>query len=470
MQEKDISDLIERYKQMLASNKNTYFDADEYGDLVDYYDKLDDLETAKKILSLGLSTHPNNESLILRQARLLIYDANHLKALEILNSHFSGYDFELYLLKIECLLQLSLYAEAHELTAEILEDQENDIETILSELGFIHAEAEYFNEAILYFEKYLTYDNQNLEVLYDLAYAYESTENFTAAIGVCERILDIDPYILDCWLTLGKLHSLQENYSSAIDAFDFALTLDEGNLNAMKLKAHCLALSDRFEEATEVLKECIELDNEDRVSLITLIDCYMSLERPKEMLESISLYEANFNELDDIIYKKIYGLYLNGQAEEADKLMAEKLDQIDDTLVPSNPTTGDIFFKIGNYSIAEKIYLKALSEEQENENILDKIIATYIKTEDFEKAITYQKKLVEITNTIAQQVKLALLYIETGDRENFEDYVNTLSDEALEYLLNIFHPSEQQSQDRKYLLDRILELYESRLLYKNIKY
>ena len=138
MRKKENSNVLERYEQMLISGKNVYFDADEYDELADYYDKSDDIETAKEIVKLGLSIHPNNESLMIRHVRFLTYDANYSSALHYLNSHFNGYDFEQYLLKIECLLQLGLYAEAHSLTVEVLQDEDTDIDLILSELGFIY--------------------------------------------------------------------------------------------------------------------------------------------------------------------------------------------------------------------------------------------------------------------------------------------------------------------------------------------
>ena len=53
MAERDMSDLIARYEQMLVSGKSVYFDADEYDELAEYYDKLDDLDSARDIVVQG---------------------------------------------------------------------------------------------------------------------------------------------------------------------------------------------------------------------------------------------------------------------------------------------------------------------------------------------------------------------------------------------------------------------------------
>ncbi|MDL2214740.1 tetratricopeptide repeat protein [Dysgonomonas sp. OttesenSCG-928-M03] len=473
MRKKDITDLLDRYEQMLITGKNTYFDADEYDELADYYDKLDDIETAKEIVALGLKIHPDNESLMLRYARFLVYDAKYTAALQYLNTYFSTYEFELYLLKIECFLQLGLYAEAHQLTAEVLEDEETEIEVILSELGFIYVETEYFDEAILYFEKSLEYNAENVEVLNDLIYAYEAKEDFDSAIRVCELLLDADPYGLEGWLTLGKLYSLEENYEKAIDAFDFALTLDESNVNILKLKAHCLILSDRQDEAVDMLKQCIRMDPDDALSYLTLIDSYMSMEQYANMLAVISEYEEKFGESEDSIAKKAYALFYKGDISDAEILIRRMLDIYADSY-SVNIIAGDIFFKMGKLSETESSYVRALElrGDEDNEAVLEKLVSFLVKNNDIDKAIIYQKRLQETNKTPLSQEKLALLYLESGDKESFKTYIDTLSDEVLSSLFRIFYPEEQIDLpvNREFIYKRLDDIYESRILYKNIKY
>jgi len=474
MKEKDISDLLERYEQMLVTGKNIYFDADEYEELADYYDKLDDIETAKDVVDLGLKIHPDNEALMLRYARFMIYEANYMPALEYLNTHFSTYNFELYLLKIECYLQLGLYAEAHELTAEVLKDEDTEIEVILSELGFLYVEAEYFDEAILYFKKSLEYDPENKDVLNDLAYAYEANGDFDAAIEICERILDLDPYGFELWLMLGKLYSLNENYEKAVDAFDFALTLDDSNINVLKLKAHCLILSDRIPEAIETLKQAIILSPDDEISYLTLADCYLNLDDPKNMLTAIYDYESKFGETAESIIKKAYAFFMKGKADAAEDLIHQILKHNPKSSY-INLLAGNLYLKLGKISDAEVLYKKALTLNDEGgEEILEKLVSLFVSKNDFTNALVYQKKIVDIENTTESKIKLALIYLEAGIKDNYHEYVQSLSDDVLISLLNVFYPNEdtfyENPADREYIIQRLYEVFESRQLYKNIKY
>lgn len=471
MEERNISDLLSRYEQMLLTGKSVYFDADEYDDLAEYYDKLDDIEIAREVVDLGLSIHPDNESLMLRYGKYLVYDAKYTTALHYLNSRFSSYDFELYLLKIECLLNLDLYAEAYELTAEILRDEDTDLDVILSELGFLYVEAEYYDEAILYFEKSLEYDPSNMEVLNDLAYAYEVRSDFASSIIVCNQILDIDPYSVDSWIMLGKLYSLEDDFEKAIDAFDFALALDETNINILKLKAHCLLLSERSEEAVEMLKECLVMSPEESLLYLSLAECYMSLEKYGDVLKAILSYEEHAGETPESMAKKAHVYLLQGKIDESVEFIDKALNADSDSF-DVNMIAGEVYLKLNIPSGAEIFYKKALSlREDEAEEVLEKLVSVYLRKDELLNAIECQQRLFEMTESAVAHEKLALLYMENGDKEKFQVCIESFDDESLFSIFSVFYPNDiSDTPSRESLLLRLNEAYECRLLYKNIKY
>lgn len=471
MEERNIIDLLSRYEQMLVTGKSIYFDADEYDDLAEYYDKLDDIEAARGIVDMGLSIHPDNESLMLRFGKYLVYDAKYTTALHYLNSRFSSYDFELYLLKIECLLHLDLYAEAYELTAEILRDEDTDLDVILSELGFLYVGAEYYDEAILYFEKSLEYDPANIEVLNDLAYAYEVKADFASAIIVCNQILDADPYSIDSWIMLGKLYSLEEDFEKAIDAFDFALALDETNMLVLKLKAHCLLLSERSEEAVAMLKECISMSPDESHLYLSLAECYMSLEQYGEVLKALLEYENLVGETPESMAKKAHVYLLQGKIDESVEFIDKALNADSDSF-DVNMIAGEVYLKLNIPSGAEIFYKKALSLNEDNaEEVLEKLVSVYLRKDEIQNAIECQERLFDITESAQAQEKLALLYMENGDKENFQATIESFDDESLFSIFSVFYPNDiLDIPSRESILRRLNEAYECRLLYKNIKY
>lgn len=473
MTRKNISDLIARYEQMVVSGKSVYFDADEYSELAEYYDKLDDIDTARNIVGQGLAIHPANESLMNKYARFMIYDGRYMDALKYLNNHFSSYDFDQYMMKIECFLNLDLYAEAYELTAEVLNDGEADLDIVLSELGFLYLEAEYYDEALLYLEKSLEYDPLNREVLNDLMYAYEVKADFASAIDICNKILDIDPYSFETWLTLGKLYSLSEDFEKAIDAFDFALTLDDGDISTLKLKAHCLVLADRPEDAVEVLKQCLELYPEDASVYLSLADSYLELEHFDDMLDFLNKYESSSGKTIESLAKKAYA-YLLKEDLNASKQLVDEILELNSESFEANMIAGELNYKLSNLPKAESFYLKALElREEDVEDVLDKLVSVNVKSGNWTQAIIWQKKLLETDLSTVALHRLALLYLEVGDDVNFKEIVNSLNDEDLRAFYQLFYKEETEiikNDNRDFYLNRLYEAFDCRLLYKNIRF
>ncbi|GAB6012574.1 tetratricopeptide repeat protein [Viscerimonas tarda] len=472
MEEKDVSDLVRRYEQMLESGKSIYFDAEEFDDLAEYYDMLDDLETAKKLVDSGLKIHPGNQSLLLKSARFVIYSGQYREALEYLNKTFDGYDFELYLLKIECLLNLDLYSEANLLAEEVLNDDETDEEVIFAELGFLYEESDYYDDAISFFEQSLAFEHTNIEVLAELSYAYEMCDNFALAVDATNKILDIDPYSYEAWTNMGKLYSLQGQYEKAIDAFDFALTIDDSDADLLKLKAHCFSLCNRTDEAIALFEECIVLNPEDESLYYSLSDCYFSLELYDDMLCSLNRYEKLHGKTAEIFAKKALAYLQKEEMEQACLLMQSGME-IDPESEDLNIVAGEFYFRLGEYAKSEVFFLKTYGKEQDDRVMLDRLSLISIAKNDIDKAIEYTESLEQVAPDHSTKIRLALLYFEVGDRQKFNEYLNTFNDEELKLLTELFFSDENfvlPTITREALISKLNDARECRQLFKNIVY
>ena len=472
MNEKDISGLLKRYGQMLESGKSIYFDAEEFDELAEYYDMLDDIDTAKKIVEDGLKIHPGNQSLLIKSAKFIVYSGEYKQALEYLNRTFSEYDFDLYLLKIECLLHLDSYDEANLLTQQILDDEEMEEDIIFSELGFLYAEADYYDDAIQFFEQSLAHKPANMEVLTDLSYSYEMCNNFSKAVEITNRILDIDPYSYESWVNLGKLYSLQDEYEKAVDAFDFALTIDDSDIDVFKLKAHCLSLCGRVEEAVTVFNECIEQNPEDESVYYSLSECYFSLEQYNEMLYCLDKYEDIHGQTAEVFAKKALA-YM--QREEME-LVHSSLDSgmsINPESEDLNIVAGEFYFRLGEFSKGEFFFLKAYDKTKNNETMLDRLSLISISNNDVSKAIEYTERLIFFNSSSMVKTRLALLYFEADDKQKFNLYLDSFDDEELRALVKLFFSEEEfdiSSITRNVLINKLNEARECRQLFKNIAY
>lgn len=472
MAERSISELIQRYEQMLRSGKSVYFDADEFDELAEYYENREDFDTASDVVELGLEMHLGNAMLLLKKGKYLVCTGDYADALAFFNTHFNSYDFDLYLLKIECLLQLDLYAEAYQLTKEILSDEDSDMALALSELGFLYLEADYYNEAILYLDKSLEYAPENIEVLCDLSYAYEMKGDFAASIKVNDRILDIDPYSFDAWVNIGKLHSMQENFDKAIDAFDFALTVSDGDDIVLKLKGHCLLLVGRIEEAIVIFENCIELKPDDLGSYLSLSECYLAQDRYDDLISILEKCEAMGGVSSEIHSKKATAYLQRGDVDVALAEISKGL-QKDASSLDLNSIAGDIYFSKDKFEESEACFMKVLEQDPLNVKVLEKIASVHILQNKFTDAISILEKLLEIQEDSSTKRKLALLYFEVGEKEQFIKMLEMLTNDELRSLYLLFFSESQLEKikmDRQILIQRLTEARECRILFKNLKY
>lgn len=476
MKEKDVTELVERYKQMLASGKSIYFDAEDFDRLVEYYDSIDEMDEAEALINTGLEIHPDNQQLMLKKAKFMIYDGLYNKALEYLKSLFTEYDLDFYLLKIECLLQLNLYAEACVLTSEAIEKEENDLDILYSELGFVYAGTEHFDDAIMYLEKSLIYKNSEeflLDIYTELSYAYEMKSDFASAIRISNKILDNNPYSYEMWINLGKLYSLQEEYENAIDAFDFAATIADDDSDVLKLKAHCLSLCGRTEEAISIFTNSLEEYPDDESLYYSLSECYFSVEQYDKMLYYLGKYEDIKGEDIEIIAKKAVAYLQKDDMDQALALIVRGLDMDGDN-EDINIVAGELYFQSDNYILAENYFLKAYLKNKKNKTLLDRLSVICIAKDDIEKAIVYLERLILIHPDFQTKIRLSLMYFEIGNKSKFNQQLNSFTEEELKTLALLFFTEEQISQPssvgREALIARLNEARECRQLFKNIKY
>lgn len=470
MSQKDITTLVQRYKQALDAGKTPYFDADEFSDLADYFDSADDLDAASEVIDTGLAIHPGSILLLVKKAKICAYDGQYEEALDLLKS-ITEYDFDLFLLKVECSLQLGYYKVALQLSEELLEKEDNEpLDNVFAELGFVYVEADCFKEAVLYFDESLKYNSENIDVLSDLSYAHEMLGDFDAAIQTTNKILDIEPYTYEAWINLGKLHSLKEDYEKAIDAFEFAFTINDSDDTVLKLKAHCMSLCGRQEEAIEIFRTLLESDDDTSIYLL-IAECYQSLGLFDQAVEALKEYKSQEGETEEYLSKLAYVYMQKEDFVQAKQTVLKGLD-LNPESFDLNMTAGEIEFKQGEYEEAELYYLSIYPQNKDSFQLLDRMALLNIKVENYQEAAYHTEKLLEIDpNNLAVKERLALLYFEIDDKIEFNAILDQFTDnELLDLFQLIYVPQSSDSFDREMLISYLNRAREARTLFKNLKY
>lgn len=457
---------------MQLSGRLSYLDPDEFDDLAEYYEAYEDIEMAVQVVQSGLLMHPLNESLLIKQGKYLVCEAKYDEALTFFTDHFSYYNYEVHLLRIESLLQLGYYSDTLQLVQDILSDPNVDMGEALSELGFVYLGADYFNEAILYLKKSLDFvSTDRADILNDLAYSYEMKGDFDGAIESMNMLLDESPYSFNAWVNLGKLYSIKEQFDKAIDAFDFALTIDEDDDAVIRLKAHCLLLVGRAHDAVKVFAQNLERFPDDIYTYVSLAECYLSMDDYDSLLSVVSEGERIDPYNVALLAKKAIALLYKGEVDWAFEVVKQGL-KIDEFSLELNSLAADISFSKDEYIDAQKYINRVLEDDSENLKALEKLGTIHIVNSDYEQAILCFERIVALSEpSSVVQRKLALLYFEVGDREQFIASLNNLADQDLYAIYELFYDNlSLVNKDREAVILSLINARECRDLFKNIKY
>lgn len=468
---KDISELLKKYEQGKLSNKHVYFDAHEFEELAEYFDAQNDLDTAKEIIDYGLSIHPLSSSLIIKKLKIFVYNDRYEEALALISRSSLEYDFDLYLLKLECYLQLGMPKKAQATVDELLKNEEEDMGNVLAEIGFLYVEAELYDPAVSFLEESLKYNPNNTEVLSDLAYVYEAKGNLDAAINAHNKILDIDSYTYDSWVNIAKLYSLKDEFEKAVDAFDFALTINEKDQNTLKMKAHCLSLCGRMDEAIEIFNALLKADPQDSSLYFLLVDCYLTTEMFGEAAACLDEYEENIQVDIDVIAKRANVYMEQGSLQKALEII---IDGLEDYPHSSElfMIAGEIYYKQKMYEKSEAFFEEAYEINEDNTFIIERLATLSILKEDYQRSLSLTEKLYDMEPyNITVKNRLALLYFELDDRGAFNALLDEFEHNELQLLFQIvFSYEPEESLSKQTLIYYLNEARECRTLFKNMKF
>lgn len=459
---------------MQAFGKKTYFDADEFAILADYYNSLGDNEQAEEIIEEGLIMHPASPELMILKAKTLVFSEMFTEALSYLNNVPDEGDIELPLLRIESLLHLGKTDEANEIINATMNNELSidDLYVFITEVGYVMNDIDNFDRAISYLEESLKIDESNPDVLIDLAYANEMKGDFSRAIEYNNRLLDIDPYSFEGWVNIGKLYSINEEFNKAIDAFDFALTINENDVSALKMKALSLYLNDNAPEAIRIFEECIRIAPDDESLYDSLLEGYEAMEQYDQMSRIIDIKEERFGQ-KGIATRRAFVELLKDNLPAARELYTNIPDNEKDSL-DYYMLEGELTFIDGDLRASEAAYIKAALLSDDNEEIIDRLANVSVAREKYEQAAEYLEHLLELDPDYpTAKSRLAFIRFEIGNKEPFDEIMEQFSDDELRALLHVISGSEDSDfsdYDRRKMLIRLNEARENRVLFKNIKY
>lgn len=272
---------IQRFEKTIADNKNTFFDADIFEELVDHYMVSNEPKKAMYCVNMAMGQYPFNPTFQLRKAQLLVSNGKWSEAFKILNFLESSQptDDEVLLTIANIYSVQRQYDKAilyYERALELIED--DHVEDIVMDLALEYENVNQFEKAVHILETALDKNPSNEAFIYELAYCYEFLEKPEKSIDYYNRFIDANPYSFIAWYNLGNAYYKIDDYEKAIWAYDYSIIINEEFKSAYFNKANVLMAINNYEEAIEAYRDSLYKDQPDALTFSYIGECYEKLE------------------------------------------------------------------------------------------------------------------------------------------------------------------------------------------------
>jgi Putative Zn-dependent protease, contains TPR repeats len=417
--EEMIKEAVSRFEAMLSSHSTSYFDAEEFEWIIDYYMQNDDLKKSREAVDIAIAQHPENNNLKIKNARQFLIENNPRKALSLLDNTEIDYDEPDYFLTLgSCYAAIGKSQKAIDTYTNALSYfEECERVELYNAIAFEYQNLRDYKTALDYFKKTLKYtdelDNQYLEI----RHCYHFMDNMEAAIQFFKLRIEENPHDRSAWSALGDCYRKLDLLEQAIDSYEYVLAIEPNNLWANMHIANAYYDLERYNEAIDTLKEALNNNVETSLIHCLLGDCYSRIENANNAL--IHYNKAlKINEYLPEAWAGIGFIYSDQNKSEIAIKYFEKAHRLE----PSNSdhlyVLASEYRKIDDFDKAMQCLLQVEDMEPEDEDLyffLADLLTAQGKYDEVEETLKLGLKRTD--NAPSLSYYLAYIYLLKGEKE-----------------------------------------------------
>lgn len=372
-EKEDLRPHLARFEEMIQNNANYFFDVDVFEALIDYFLEKNDVKSALKGISIGISQHPDAVPILLRKAEIHASTGKLNKALDILNriEHLEPSNEDPYILKAGIYSQLRNHEEAIRCLKHAIRLSQEEADDLYVDLAFEYENLKKYPKAIEALKTALRINPENEAALFELSYCFEVSGQSEEGVKFFNLFIDQYPYSFSAWYNLGNSYMRKNLYEKALEAFDFCITIKENFSSAYFNKANAYVQLEMYHEAINCYAETFLYEEPAAITYCYIGECFEKLEMPEEAYENF----LKATEIDDELGEAWLGigiaLSMMLRHTEAVPFLERAI-----ALEEMNPDYwyifGEVLEKSGDIINSDTAYRKAMELDPENiELILD---------------------------------------------------------------------------------------------------
>ena len=318
------------FESMLKGKTFTFFDADDFELIIDYYFQVNFKEKANKALEIALEQYPDDLSLLLLKVDILNSRQSFKKSLQILlklnRIYPNNIDVIFALGKIYSILEstkeaILLFEQVYDLIK-----LDTSHEDLLQDLAYELMQIEHNIFAIKVLKHILRINPLDETSMMELGVAFHEAGKFREAVTYFKKIINENPYNHLAWFNLATIYNIEENWKDAIFCYDMCLVINEKFTAANYGKANSFIQLKEYQKAIDSFNDSFVYDQPHAYAYCSIGECY---EKIGDYSKALIFYEKSL-EIDDSLPETWFGIGvvrdLNNQPEQAIKFIKKALE------------------------------------------------------------------------------------------------------------------------------------------------
>ncbi|MDR0961705.1 MAG: tetratricopeptide repeat protein [Mediterranea sp.] len=236
--EKELHEMAEQFEAAMAKGESVYMDSENLADLSDWYATRGNMDNALKVVRLGLEMHPDNITLLVEYAYLLIDTFQDEEAHTIIERMTGDNTPKVIVLRATMAMNEGKDEEALAIIEGLKENEELELDDV-SNIIFMLINSDYPDDAKQWIDILKKeYSDKELYTTIMADYLFSQAE-YAEATEWYNKLIDINPYSASYWMGLARCHYHLNEIDKAIDACNYALIGDDDYSPAFFLKGIC---------------------------------------------------------------------------------------------------------------------------------------------------------------------------------------------------------------------------------------
>jgi tetratricopeptide (TPR) repeat protein len=242
MNDKEFEESLRRFENMINNGENSFFDADELEEIIEYYMQWLNHDIARKAIDYGVAHFPYSTVLKIKKAQYLSTQHFTHEALNLLNEveQIEQNNFDLYMTRGYIYSQIGLGEQAIENFKKAIPLAEFKDEVYVA-LGIEFLNEDKPDDALFYFKKAIKSNPKNETALNEISLCFDLTGKSEESISFFTNYIENNPYSYYAWFNLGLAYGRVGLFEKAIDAYDYSIAINEQFSSAYfnKVKTLC---------------------------------------------------------------------------------------------------------------------------------------------------------------------------------------------------------------------------------------